>query len=110
MKKFHQLLLITFVFGASLASAQPSFEKSISNLRNQRYCEVLLGNRHFLNLELKVFNTQGLNLCPEDQWQALSKEAIKKQFDVSMFLVYCNRRTYRTEFKFSRFSTLSKLT
>lgn len=87
MKKFHQLLLITFIFGASLASAQPSFEKSISNLRNQRYCEVLLGNRHFLNLEVKVFNTQGLNLCPEDQWQALSKEAIKKQFDVSVVIL-----------------------
>lgn len=87
MKKFHQLLLITFIFGASLASAQPSFEKSISNLRNQRYCEVLLGNRYFLNLEVKVFNTQGLNLCPEDQWQALSKEAIKKQFDVSVVIL-----------------------
>lgn len=87
MKKFHQLLFITFIFSASLASAQPSFEKSISNLRNQRYCEVLLGNRHFLNLEVKVFNTQGLNLCPEDQWQALSKEAIKKQLDVSVVIL-----------------------
>ena len=87
MNKLHSFLFITFIFGAGLASAQPSFEKSISNLRNQRYCEVLLGNRHFLNLEVKVFNTQGLNLCPEDQWQALSKEAITKQFDASIVIL-----------------------
>ena len=78
---------MTLIFGAGLASAQPSFEKSISNLRNQRYCEVLLGSRHFLNLEVKVFNTQGLNLCPEDKWRALSKEVITKQFDASVVIL-----------------------
>jgi hypothetical protein len=87
MNKLHPLLFIVFILVAGVASAQPSFEKSVSNLRNQRYCEVLLGSRHFLNLEVKVFNTQGLNLCPEDQWQALSKEAITKQFDVSIVIL-----------------------
>ena len=70
-----------------MASAQPIFEKSISNLRNQRYCEVLYGKRNFLKLEVKVFNTQGLNLCPEERWQALSKEAIAKQFDASIVVL-----------------------
>lgn len=83
MKRLYQFLLITFILKAGIAIAQPTFEKSVSNLRNQRYCEVLYGKRHFLNLEVKVFNTQGLNLCPQDRWQALSKEAIAKQFDAS---------------------------
>ncbi|MBU3602029.1 hypothetical protein [Polynucleobacter sp. AM-25C3] len=87
MKKLYQLLLIVFCLSAEMASAQPSFEKGVSNLRNQRYCEVLYGKRHFLNLEVKVFNTQGLNFCPEDKWRALSKAAIVKQFDASFVVL-----------------------
>ena len=79
--------LITSLLGAGMVNAQPSFEKSVSNLRNQRYCEVLYGKRNFLKLEVKVFNTQGLNLCPEERWQALSKEAIAKQFDASLVVL-----------------------
>jgi hypothetical protein len=83
MNGLYQLLLITFTLGTGIANAQPLYEKSVTNLRNQRYCEILYGQRHFLKLEVKVFNTQGLNSCPEERWQALSKEAIVKQFDAS---------------------------
>ncbi|MBU3567575.1 hypothetical protein [Polynucleobacter alcilacus] len=65
----------------------PEFEMSVSNLRNQRYCEVLYGKRSWLKLEVKVFNTQGLNLCPEEQWKALSKDAIAKANDASFVLL-----------------------
>jgi hypothetical protein len=40
-----------------------------------------------LSLEVKVFNTQGLNLCPEDQWKALTKESIAKNYDASFVLL-----------------------
>ena len=63
------------------------FEMSVSNLRNQRYCEVLYGKRSWLTLEVKVFNTQGLNLCPEDQWKTLSKDDISKANDASFVLL-----------------------
>ena len=65
----------------------PVFEISVSNLRNQRYCEVLYGNRNWFALEVKVFNTQGLNLCPEEQWKTLSKEDIAKANDASFVLL-----------------------
>ena len=65
----------------------PVFEISVSNLRNQRYCEVLYGKRNWLAFEVKVFNTQGLNLCPEEQWKTLSKEAIAKANDASFVLL-----------------------
>jgi hypothetical protein len=87
MNKLYKLLLILFSLSVGIANSQPNFEKSVSNLRNQRYCEVLYGKRHFLNLEVKVFNTQGLNLCPEERWQALSKETIGKQFDASLVVL-----------------------
>jgi hypothetical protein len=73
-------------------NAQPNFEKSVSNLRDQRYCEILYGKRDWLKLEVKVFNTQGLNLCPEDQWSKLSKESIAKQYDASF--VFLNGPRY----------------
>jgi hypothetical protein len=80
----------TLLCGSSIAQStdsQPVFQKSVSNLRNQRYCEVLLGKRAWLNLEVKVFNTQGLNLCPEAQWKTLTKESIEKSFDASFVLL-----------------------
>ena len=87
-----QLLFISFLFvsGVSWAQSvdsQPIFQKSVSNLRNQRYCEVLVGKRNWLNLEVRVFNTQGLNLCPQAQWKDLSKETISKAFDASFVLL-----------------------
>jgi hypothetical protein len=73
--------------GINLAYAQPVYEKSISKLRNQRYCEVLYGKRDWLSLEIKVFNTQGLNLCPEEQWKALTKESVLKANNASFALL-----------------------
>ncbi|OWF65298.1 hypothetical protein B6A14_05695 [Polynucleobacter hirudinilacicola] len=87
MKKIYSLLLIAICLGAGIVNAQPIFEKSVSNLRNQRYCEILYGKRHWLSLEVKVFNTQGLNLCPEEQWKAITKESITSKYDASFALL-----------------------
>jgi hypothetical protein len=86
------LLLMGFLCATESVVAQSTdtqlvFQKSISNLRNQRYCEVLLGKRTWLKLEVKVFNTQGLNHCPEAQWSALTKESIEKNFDTSFAIL-----------------------
>ncbi|QWE08418.1 hypothetical protein [Polynucleobacter ibericus] len=93
------LVFMVYFSGSGDVIAQPakpefSYQKSISNLRNQRYCEVLMGKRDWLKLEVKVFNTQGLNLCPETQWHALNKESIAQNFDVSF--VYLNGPRYWT--------------
>lgn len=81
------LLLSSGSVTAQSTESQPNFQKSVSNLRNQRYCEVLVGKRNWLKLEVKVFNTQGLNLCPEEQWKTLSKESIEKAFDASFVIL-----------------------
>jgi len=82
-------LLMLFSTSVMSQTSEPKskYEKSISNLRNQRYCEVLYGKRHFLKLEVKVFNTQGLNLCPEDQWKTLTKEAVEKAYGASFVVL-----------------------
>jgi hypothetical protein len=83
------LLSIGHAFGQT-TNVNPNYakyEKSVSNLRNQRYCEVIYGKRDFLNVEVKVFNTQGFNLCPEAQWKTLTKEAIEKTSGASFVLL-----------------------
>lgn len=87
MNLFHKILLATLALISTSGYSQPVFEKSVSNLRDQRYCEILYGKRDWLKLEVKVFNTQGLNLCPEDQWAKITKESIAKQFDASFVLL-----------------------
>ena len=92
--RMNQFLLITLGFLLSIGHAfaqtnnvNPKYEKSVSNLRNLRYCEVIYGKRDFLTLEVKVFNTQGLNLCPEAQWKTLTKESIEKSYGASFVLL-----------------------
>lgn len=93
MNKSFAFLAISLVLTIGEACAQtstqtsPAYEKSISNLRNQRYCEVLIGKRDWLKLEVRVFNTQGFNLCPEAQWRALTKESIVKEYDASIAIL-----------------------
>jgi hypothetical protein len=94
LKRINGLLLLLGLmacalgtYGHAAETTSPKFEKSISNLRNQRYCEVLYGKRDFLKLEVKVFNTQGLNLCPEDQWKTITKESVEKAYGASFVVL-----------------------
>jgi haloalkane dehalogenase len=45
-----------------------------------RYGEVLLVTGRLNHIEASVYNTLGLNDCPDDLWQALDAEAIKKEY------------------------------
>jgi haloalkane dehalogenase len=50
-------------------------------VRNSRYCEVLVIKRQELHLEAMVYNSLGLDDCPEAEWTALDKDALKTEFD-----------------------------
>ncbi|GCE21713.1 haloalkane dehalogenase [Dictyobacter kobayashii] len=49
-------------------------------MHGARYGEVLLVTGHLNHLEATVYNTLGLNDCPDDLWQTLDAEAIKKEY------------------------------
>jgi hypothetical protein len=51
-----------------------------ANLRDVRYCEILVITRDKGRLQGVVYNTLGLNDCPADQWQALDPARIKRDF------------------------------
>lgn len=69
------LPLLTLLLPAAFAQAP-----STSELRDQRYCEVLLGSGGFLTpTRLDVYNTIGLNECPADLWSKLTEASMKKE-------------------------------
>lgn len=60
----------------------PAFAEDVpvTNLRDSRYCEVLLGfGGLFVPKQLEVYNTIGLNDCPEDKWSKLREAQIKSE-------------------------------
>lgn len=50
------------------------------NVRGARYGEVLLVTGRLHQLEATVYNTLGLNECPDELWRALDPEAIKQDY------------------------------
>ena len=79
-----QALLAVIVVTGGIAFAQsssraPEGMKERDHLRNVRYCEILLITRHGLAATAGVYNTLGLNDCPEQQWKTLDPDQQKKE-------------------------------
>jgi haloalkane dehalogenase len=69
---------------ANATGGSPAPTTSRFTLREQmhgaRYGEVLLVTGRLNRIEATVYNTVGLNECPDDLWQDLDTEAIKKAY------------------------------
>ena len=55
-------------------------DRSDKSLRGIRYCEILLGYASDGELHAEVWGTQGLNLCPAAEWEALDRESIQAEY------------------------------
>lgn len=62
--------------------AVPRDGDTASGLRDQRYCEVLAGTLSGGNVQLDVYNTIGLNECPDAAWRALTVAALRTELGV----------------------------
>ena len=80
-------LPLNVVAASSAEGGQVTYTASAKNLRDKRYCEVLYGNRSPLTLTVRVFNTMGLNDCPENAWQAITKKDIADSRKASFVLL-----------------------
>jgi hypothetical protein len=68
------ILFLTVISNLSLAQ--------ISDLRGQRYCEILIGEGKLLKgIRFDVYNTIGLNFCPQEEWIKLSEKKIKNKWN-----------------------------
>lgn len=56
-------------------------------IRNARYCEILTVALKRGKLVASVYNTLGLNECPDDVWNAMDVNAIRKQFGAAQVLM-----------------------
>lgn len=75
MKKYI-IGLIAALLSISYSVVSDAAERS--NLRGERYGEVLLGKGGFITpKEFDVYNTIGLNNCPEELWSKLDADKIK---------------------------------
>lgn len=60
------------------SAQQTTTPVDVPNTRNMRFCEVLVINGDYVN----IYNTSGLNECPEDAWNAIDPAAMAKDLGV----------------------------
>lgn len=60
---------------------------TISDVRGDRYCEVLLGHIQGALIQIDVYNTYGLNDCPDDAWKAIDGPTIKADTNADVVLL-----------------------
>jgi hypothetical protein len=53
---------------------------SIANVRDARYCEIIPVVRDSFRLIATVYNTLGLNDCPDEIWDAITEADMRKHF------------------------------
>lgn len=66
--------------GAAAPSSVPP--PLVEGMRGRRYCEVLAGGRSMLHAHLDVYDTIGLNDCPQELWAKLDRAQLKDELEV----------------------------
>jgi hypothetical protein len=64
-----------------IAAAAPAGAEELASgeLRNARYCEVIALERQGIGLAAVVYNTLGLNDCPDTAWSQLTPRGVKRE-------------------------------
>lgn len=73
--------LCAFLSTCPVAAAQAQTDSRPKDLRDLRYCELIVMKRDGLSLRTTVYNTLGQNDCPADAWQAITAKAAEAQLD-----------------------------
>jgi hypothetical protein len=65
--------------GGSTTSSTSTGAGSVTGVRGERYCEILVGKLGGATVHVDVYNTFQLNDCPEDQWAAVDAAQVKTE-------------------------------
>jgi hypothetical protein len=82
IKKKHSIKLLPFVCGTIISNGfliNQAQAGQIDNLRNQRYCEIILSSSLKSIRHVSVYNTIGLNECPDNLWNTITTSSIKAE-------------------------------
>jgi hypothetical protein len=93
--------LISFITIITPFILKPAFANELSNARNSRYCEVVVGH----GFSAKVYTSIRLNECPENLWKKINVSQIKKEQKATF--VYLNGPRYLVMDQAISASTLS---
>ena len=80
MKSYLLSFLVIILTLSCLTSTHAQQVKERDNMRNARYGEIIVVTGGPYNFTGHVYNTIGLNDCPEAAWKALNPQQIKNQF------------------------------
>lgn len=64
------------------APAMAESSGGTSGIFDTRYCEIITVQQRLLQLTLSVYNTNGLNDCPQDAWNAIDAEALAAELSL----------------------------
>ena len=83
--------LAAFLFAGLLmhgqSTAPPAAMVEKANLRNVRYCEILVEKRHGLSAAAGMYSTLGLNDCPASKWDALNADKLKNELQATTVIL-----------------------
>lgn len=71
----------------AVADVLPDAPDTTTNLRDARYCEILAGTLRGGNVALDVYNTIGLNDCPDAAWRAQDVAALRTELAVPVVVL-----------------------
>ncbi len=86
------LLLFCGASAFAQSSGHPDGMREKTNLRNVRYCEIFVVHRNGFSATASVYNTLGLNDCPEEKWKSLNADKLKSE--LKAYLVILNGPRY----------------
>ena len=75
----HTLPVIGLLLSVSTGCGSPPPPEPGPTIRGQRYCEVLVGGITNGTAKFDVYNTFGLNDCPQDQWSKLTDASVQAE-------------------------------
>lgn len=73
--------------GTVIADASDAADAAPADVRGRRYCEVLAGDIASDSVKLDVWNTFGLNDCPDEAWRALTVEGVRTELSKTVVVL-----------------------
>jgi hypothetical protein len=69
----------TLLGSAATPTSAQTGSRGAGDLRDRRYCEILLGYIYAAKINAPIFNTIGYNDCPQDKMSSLDLNGVKKE-------------------------------